>query len=396
MSQNPSSIDITRLDSVIEDALWTATKSRLGAAVTKHKNLLKAIELRSALYTTEREQFLGDRLVNSLVNSLGDGSPRENAEKKYGPSDLAARAVFFTVADASKIKLPLAELLALDCFSKRNPLRVLDIGAGCGAMTFGLMDAMPELAMDVVAIDRDRDALAIFSSAVGILERMDVALEIRVGSVESAALVGDIDLAFLGSVLNELDEQAAIRLVESVVGQLSATGSLIIIEPALRESSRRLHRLRDHLLDKGSACRVPVHVFAPCTRAMAPCPALELERDWCHEDRPFSPPPRFASLASVTGLRRSRLKFSYLVLRRCQGNVANGQDLLRVVSSLNKTKGKSELVACGPSGWQKLRLQKRDRTDDNRIFGRARRGDLISMKDGVTQLFDSTIAGDAD
>jgi ribosomal protein RSM22 (predicted rRNA methylase) len=156
---------------------------------------------------------------------------------------------------------------------------------------------------------------------------------------------------------------------------MDRAGALVIIEPALRQTSRALHRLRDQLLTRGAA-----HVFAPCTRAAAPCPALADERDWCHEDRPLALPPRTAALAAATGLRDTGVKFSYLVLRRDPSPLVAAppdRTALRVVSEPQKAKGRRELTACGEAGWVPLRLLTRHRTDRNRPFERARRGDVL-------------------
>ena len=85
----------------------------------------------------------------------------------------------------------------------------------------------------------------------------------------------------------------------------------IVVEPALRETARDLHEVRDQVLGRGLG-----HVFAPCTRRAAPCPMLADPRDWCHEERPLDLPPRALALAINTGLRDGAMKFAYLVVRR--------------------------------------------------------------------------------
>src|SRR5205085_918049 len=101
--------------------------------------------------------------------------------------DLAARALFFTIADAAKIRVPLAELAGrgLDrCGGGR--VRVLDVGAGCGAMTLGLVAHLAARA-------------------------------------EAPAATASIDPA----------------------------GAAIVIEPALRATARDLEAVRDELLARG-------------------------------------------------------------------------------------------------------------------------------------------------
>ncbi len=348
-----------RLDPDLEEALWGAAKEVLGERVVKHKMLVPAIVRRSEIYTREREQLEDERFV-------GDSA------------DLAARALFFTLADAAKMLVPIAELRSRGALPAAKRLRILDFGAGCGAMTFGLLGALKR-ELDVVAVDRDREALSLFARAA---ERLgDTRLSLRTAS--TVPKDSTWDLICCGSVLNELSEPAATSFVRDLVATLSSDGVAILIEPALRETSRRLHRLRDLVIEEKLAT-----VFAPCTRKLAPCPALELERDWCHEDRPFEPTPRLAALTRATGMRAHRLKFSYLVLTRRDLELAPKQSLLRVVSSLKKSKGKSELLACGDEGISKIRLQKRDRTVATRGFSRARRGQLLEVGDARFDLTD--------
>jgi hypothetical protein len=66
---------------------------------------------------------------------------------------------------------------------------------------------------------------------------------------------------------NDLDDPGRISLVQRALTALAPGGEPVLIEPALRETSRDLHRVRDHVLGPRRA-----HVFAPCTRAAAPGP----------------------------------------------------------------------------------------------------------------------------
>src|SRR5439155_17805257 len=88
------------------------------------------------------------------------------------------------------------------------------------------------------------------------------------------------DLVVMGTLLNELPAEARLSLVQRALAAVSPDGAVIVIEPALRETSRALHELRDAVLAGGHG-----FVFAPCTRTCAPCPALADPDDWCHEDR---------------------------------------------------------------------------------------------------------------
>mgnify|MGYP000659189767 CR=1 FL=1 len=155
-------------------------------------------------------------------------------------------------------------------------------------------------------------------------------------------------------------------------------GALIVIEPALRDTARALHELRDAVLTRGRG-----HVVLPCTRAESPCPALAAPEDWCHEDRPLRLPPRTAELARLTHLRDGGMKFSYLVLRRAPlaspPAAAPGGHAWRIVGAPRPAKGKLELLGCGAAGWVPLRRLRRHRADVNRALDEAVRGDVLHI-----------------
>ncbi len=348
----------------LEEALWDAARVELPSWALEMKTLAPAIVARSHRYTDERE----------TLDAPLAGRARE--------ADLAARALFFSVADAAKIELPIAELDARGLLAEK--LRVLDVGAGAGAMTLGLIAARPGRVSSVTAIDRDAPALALLRRAAAVFAP-EVRLEVRAADVERLP-DGPFDLVLAGSVLNELSEPRAAALCRELLARTGPRGAVVIVEPALRDTTRALHRLRDRLVAAGDA-----HVFAPCTR-QGPCPALDDERDWCHEDRPFRPPPRLHSLMTRTGLRGATLKFAYLTLRRQDDPlvvVPAGRRALRVVSGTLDSKGTVERLVCGPRGRARLRFLTRARTDALRTLSASRRGDvLLEGDDGVLEPSD--------
>lgn len=351
----------------LEDALWAAAAESLPADALRPNALAAAIAERTRRYTSERERL---------------GEPVPPGERAR---DLAARALFFGVADASKVGIPVAELSGRGLVPPRDPLRVLDLGAGAGAMTLGLAAALADRRLDVTAVDRDAAALALLERAARHAGRplavRTVVADLTAAAAPAAAsaalaAVGPYDLIVAGTVLNELSPAARLPLARDLLERrLADDGALLFVEPALRATARALHELRDALLAAGVG-----HVFAPCTRAGAPCPALADPDDWCHEDRPFRPPPRLAQLARATGLRQGGLKFAYLTLRRAPAPLVEpppGARALRVVSGPLDAKGTIERVVCGEDGRVRLRVLRRDRDDSNRALGQTRRGDVL-------------------
>jgi hypothetical protein len=104
--------------------------------------------------------------------------------------------------------------------------------------------------------------------------------------------------------------------------------------------------------------------------------------DWCHEDRDVKLPQRTHELARLTHLRDSGLKFSYLTLRKSDAPlVEQGPAAWRVVSEAFIAKGKHEMFGWSNAGRVPLRLLKRNRTEANRAFERAKRGDVLVAAD---------------
>ena len=119
-------------------------------------------------------------------------------------------------------------------------------------------------------------------------------------------------------------------------------------------------------------------VYSPCL-VQGRCPALVNPRDWCHEDRPWDPPPLVREIDRRIGLRKDALKFSYLVLRkdgRCLADVC-GADAYRVVSEPLVSKGKRELYLCGREGRQRAMRLDKDAAPGNRPFDQLLRGDVV-------------------
>jgi ribosomal protein RSM22 (predicted rRNA methylase) len=185
-------------------------------------------------------------------------------------------------------------------------------------------------------------------------------------AVELPAVAGRFDLVVAAHLLNELyvDRTPAERLtlrarrVRSWATLLAPNGLLILIEPALRETSRELLAVRDQVLTTG------LQVVAPCFWT-GPCPALARDRDWCHDAAPVRSKPR--------------VDFSYLVLGA--EPVPPQPTFYRVVSDPLPEKGRLRLFVCGPQGRHPLIRLTRHRAPQNAAFDRATRGAAISVSD---------------
>jgi SAM-dependent methyltransferase len=303
-----------------------------------------------------------------------------------------AYLTYFLPPNLDKVGVPLREIsLHPANLLEQERLQVLDLGAGPGTATLGIRQFFARnrmgLRLECTAVDQVaenlQDAEVLFREQSGVTGVPATLFTVRSG-IEAIAehSGGPFDIIVLSNVLNELylREEDGIRKRTSLVGRimehlLAPDGSCVIIEPALRETSRDLLMVRDGIVDEG------FHVYSPCL-VQGHCPALVNPKDWCHEDRPWDPPETIKEIDSRIGLRKDSLKFSYVVLRKDGRTLADtcGPDSFRVVSEPLVSKGKRELYLCGREGRRlAVRLDK-DAAPGNEAFAQLSRGDVVSVE----------------
>lgn len=261
-----------------------------------------------------------------------------------------------------------------------RPRSVLDLGSGPGPLGFAALDAG---AQNVTCADRSKAALQL---AKDLALEAEEAISTREWDPQKATQLpdGPFDFITAGHVFNELfgqgDDALSKRahLAETLLKRLKPNGTLLLLEPALRETSRNILRVRDVLVQKGFAVR------APCLWK-GNCPALLKESDWCHAERMWRMPTMVEDIAKAAGLHKEALKFTYLAFAATPNEwpvVPEGR-LFRIVSEPLEGKGRQRYMGCGPEGRLGLALQEKHRQPHNEAFFRLNRGDVISM--GATE-----------
>lgn len=317
---------------------------------------------------------------------------------------LAARTEFFFPRDLAKGWGAVRELVKTGATGEvGKPLRILDLGAGVGAMTWGIARALADepnrtRSIEAVLIDGDADALKVAEQIAeqrkeigGVSVKIETMRQI---SPFSASLVGGpFDLVIAGQLLSELDRDVDpeerikrhVRLIRSWLDAVTENGSLVLVEPALRDRTRHLHQLRDVIAAENYAT-----IFAPCLHAEA-CPMLARTDDWCSEDLPIDLPEWLATIARGAGLRWQGSTFSYLALRKDDRSLAafskSHAARFRIVSDRIETKGKTEFYLCGTTkaGEEnrtgKIRVTRLDRheTPENQAWDTIARGSVIAI-----------------
>lgn len=348
-----------------------------------------AVEKLSRLFTKRRDALGTDYLSN--------------------PELVAAYLTYFVPVNLSKIQVLLDELPE-DWYGSAGaePLRVLDLGAGPGTGGLAVLDWLNQHHPDhlkrltVVSVDASAEALGragrlwtAYSREAGLGE---VSFMVYEGDLtrlkdrwrDEVVLRGPYHLIIAANCINELfvGSQHASKeragLITDLLTQLTPHGTLMIVEPALRETSRALHQLRDELL-AGNRCTV----YSPCLHEKS-CPALLNPGDWCHEERAWERPSFISEIDQQVGFIKDGLKFSYLMLRTDGRTVADrGPTLFRMVSELRKMKGDTRAWLCNELGRSEVGRLDRARSDSNAPWDRCQRGtivriDRLEQKDGAT------------
>lgn len=362
----PSGHDVER---AVEEALELHSGSDLGA-------LAAGVAELSRLFTRQKHSPPHDYLADEVLRS-------------------SYLAYFFPV-NLAKVRAVLGELPREQegSSSSPGPVRVLDLGSGPGPAAIGCLtwlrgqDRARDRPIELVLVDRAEPALALARDLVAAYRQDHVAVHTIRADLERRAWLrhlpsgqpGGYHLIVLGNCLNELyrtSRDACTRrakLVEACLELLSPHGSLIVLEPASRPESRALHRVRDQLL-----ARRVCNVYSPCLRDQ-PCPALEREDDWCHEERLWTPPRTVAAIDGRVGFIKDALKFSYLVLRRDGRTIARRHpDTYRVVSELRVLKGERRAWLCNAAGRQEVGRLDRERSEANAPVDQWHRGAIVRV-----------------
>jgi ribosomal protein RSM22 (predicted rRNA methylase) len=326
---------------------------------------------------------------------------RQGLERQYLAEERLRLAYlsYFLPVNAAKVKTVLDELPESDLHDQpiqaNDPLRVLDIGSGLGTASLAVLDWMQQFSrrprrIEVTAVDSVRAALDDAQNLWNRYCRLSAIDHARLQSVhanlERHAWIKCVDssnpyqVIIIANTLNELYRtahnpvQRQVQLIQVLLERLDDHGSMIILEPALRQTTRSLHRVRDHLLAL-NACTV----YSPCLHEHS-CPALVKEDDWCHEERPWVPPSWISAIDQEVGFIKDALKFSYVVLRKDGARIVpRNQDVFRLVSELRTLKGDTRAWVCNETGRAEVGRLDRDEAESNASVGEWHRGAIVRI-----------------
>jgi len=304
----------------------------------------------------------------------------------------AAYLRYFLPVNLSKIQILLDEMPVPED-SRR--FSVLDLGSGPGTGALAVLDwwyrRRFSSALSVVALDNVpetiRQANQLWNGYCRATRITQARLYTYEGDLERRTWLAQIrgkapfDLIILANCLNELyvgskdPIETRTRLVAEAFMLLATHGTMMIVEPALRDTSRAMLQVRDRLLQE-RICTV----FSPCFHENS-CPALINPHDWCHEERTWKTPESIQRMDKEVGFIKDALKFSYLLLRKDGKTIVERRpDVYRVVSELREMKGEKRAWLCNETGRPEVGRQDRLASPQNEAFSQWHRGAIVQIE----------------
>lgn len=280
------------------------------------------------------------------------------------PEHAEARLHFFMPTDIPKIWGPVNELAKLLDLRERTDLSVLDLGAGAGTASVGIILLLAALGykgkLNLTLVEPDKAVarhLHTSLNAAAQVASVPVSSKIHAENIEDYLSRGKdrgVDLVVAMNVLTEaLDHETYEADAPALLGRLlrhhvKPEGFVTVVEPALKRCARRLARAEAAwVLEHGAPT-------APCL-ASGPCPQLATTGKFCFHASRVPLTPLLQSACARSNLERHEVNYSYLTVSRSKQllelpEVLEGQCVGRVVSFPRRIKKGFNYFVCTPQG----------------------------------------------
>ncbi len=220
----------------------------------------------------------GDKL-RQTIRQLKDAYYRQQPVE-YDRTAAFGYAIYHLADYYAAIQYVLRELTTAGLLPRS--LRVLDVGAGVGGPAIGLFDAVPSDALvEYHAIEPSDPAAEILTA---MLENTGPNVHTRTDQhrAETAHPDGPYDLILFANVLSELDDPVAVA--RRYYEHLAADGTMLLLSPADRNTTRTLRTVERALVDDG-----PATMFSPTLRLWPD--AQPTDEGWSFATAPKLAPP---------------------------------------------------------------------------------------------------------
>lgn len=286
--------------------------------------------------------------------------------------------LYFVPVNLSKIYSILKEFFRHPLISNKKDLKIIDIGCGPSPAVLPVFKLFEEgiISSDYIryaGVELEEKAISFGKEIIEKFKPDNLSVKYEFLKTDASDLKTYIelkelkpDIMIFSNSLGEIFDKKGITQEDFVkfikyFTYRNENFSLIIIEPATKRSSMRLHKLRDYLINE-----LKLYPYSPCLNDL-PCSALQAN-NWCYEERKWIAPEYLSFLSSV-GLQINYLKFSYVILRKDGLNIGDTfserEVIIKNTSHLLNEKGKSRLWGCWNGKLVDIERLKRDYTEDD-------------------------------
>lgn len=320
----------------------------------------------------DRLQTREFRRMTTAIQTLQNKKPEEVTDFT-NPDILSAYLLYHWVIHYQEGLSLLGEL-------PHTPKRVLDICSGPAPYAFA---ALRHGAREVIATDMNPLALQLGAEICG---RYGLPLTVREWNCLKKPLPFQetFDLIILGHCLEELflpsEFDRQMDFLHMLLKKLTPQGFLLIAEGSQKSSNQRLLKIRDQLVATG----VPIQ--APCVW-QGSCPVAQLTDSPCYAQRELEKPFLIKEFQRAANINLGSLKMSYIIFRSPLGTWPKlpEKPLYRVISPPVESYHGKGFYLCGTDGKKKLESRLKSLPQELRSFDFLRRGELISIENGLNQ-----------
>ena len=334
--------------------------------------------IRTVLGPAALEKYLAGNLPDTVLRPLATGLVqlseryvhRKPTSRGLSREEAAAYALYYGGLNGLKVT-ELARNLPHELRTQSHS--ILDIGCGPGTATLALRTVLPQVA-SITLVDHSLEMRQL-------AQQLSSALEAPAAPQQAFATLDAIprDERFscivCAHLLAELSPAERADFLERALARLKPQGVLLLIEPALKETTQLLMADRDRLLER----HTDLEVLFPCTHRRE-CPMRRTAPDsWCHGTLTWDRSPLVRQLDRLTGFNKHRLKYAALVLCNAGNSLGSREGRFRVIEPPARCRRGVQATLCGEGELRQIYLANSERSPSTERFRRLESWDEVSL-----------------
>jgi len=322
--------------------------------------------------------------LEKSIQKLSDAYTKQREFKTDLLSDpelLSAYGLFFFPQTYTRTRFVFLEILQRG-WKSPDSISILDLGSGSGAASFALASEIKGR-VRITAVDRSKPALSAMQKIAS--ECLDLQCETHLQDLWTWARSENkkYDLIVASFSLSETKSSFQ-QWTDTLLRLITEEGIILILEPALKETSEKLEFLRNEI-----ALKTPLYIWGPCLHREE-CPLLKEGKFWCHEVRSWKPPESLSFMNRHLYRKIHVLKFSFLAFGKSAPSPLS-EFGFRLISPVSKRKKNFVFSGCASDGKKHdFQISGRSVNQQNRhLIQKWERGDTLTDDEQGIQILES-------